>query len=84
MQQRRTMIRKGHSNLSIVKQCKLLEIHRSGLYYRPRGESELNLKLMREMDEHYLHHPFKGAKRMWIWLTKDKGYKVSRNRIERL
>jgi putative transposase len=36
------------------------------------------------MDEHYLHHPFKGAARMHSWLTKDKGYKVSKNRIERL
>lgn len=78
------MIRKGHSNLSIVKQCNLLDIHRSGLYYKPKGESELNLQLMREMDEYYLHHPFKGAKRMWVWLTKDRGSKVSRNRIERL
>jgi len=39
---------------------------------------------MREMDEHYLHHPFKGARRMYVWLTKDKGYKVSKNRVERL
>ena len=78
------MISKGHSNLSMIKQSKLLCIHRSGLYYKPKGESELNLKLMREMDEHYLEHPFKGAKRMFIWLTKDKGYNVSRNRIERL
>ena len=78
------MIRKGHSKMSIARQCRTLSVHRSGLYHRPRGESELNLKLMREMDEHYLHHPFKGAKRMHIWLTRDRGYKVSRNRIERL
>jgi putative transposase len=78
------MISKGHSKLSVAKQCELLKVHRSGVYYRPRPESELNLKLMREMDEHYLHHPFKGARRMHVWLTKDRGYKVSRNRIERL
>lgn len=78
------MIRKGHSTLSIAKQCKALSVHRSGIYYKPKGESELNLKLMREMDEHYLHHPFKGARRMHVWLTKDKGYKVSKNRVERL
>jgi putative transposase len=82
--ERRKMIRKGHSTMSVVKQCETLSLHRSGLYYRPRGETALNLKLMREMDEHYLHHPFKGAKRMHVWLTKDKGYKVSKNRIERL
>ena len=39
---------------------------------------------MRLMDQHYLDHPFKGARRMHIWLTKDKGYHVSSNRIERL
>lgn len=78
------MVRKGHSKLSIVQQCMLLSIHRSGIYYKPREESELNLELMRLMDEHYLHYPFKGARRMHTWLTKDKGYKVSKNRIERL
>ena len=39
---------------------------------------------MRLMDEHYLYHPYKGARRMHIWLTKDKGYTVSKNRVERL
>jgi len=38
---------------------------------------------MRLMDEHYLHHPYKSAKRMRKWL-KRKGYKVSKNRIDRL
>ena len=78
------MISKGHSKLSIVKQCNLLKIHRSGLYYKPNGESDLNLKLMQLMDQHYTQYPFKGAERMHTWLTMDKGYKVSRNRIERL
>ena len=78
------MIRRGHSKLSIVQQCILLSIHRSGLYYTPKGESDLNLELMELMDKHYLHHPFKGARRMHIWLTKDMGYKVSKNRVERL
>ena len=76
------MISKGQ--LSVAKQCNLLSIHRSGIYYQPKGESDLNLELMRQMDEHYLYHPFKGAKRMHTWLTMDKGYEVSRNRVERL
>lgn len=78
------MISKDHSNLSIVKQTKLLQLHRSGFYYRPKGESELNLELMRLMDEHYADHYFKGAKRMHTWLTMDKGYKVNQKRIDRL
>jgi len=68
----------------MAKQCKLLSIHRSGIYYKPKGESELNLELMRMIDEHYLDHPFKGAIRMHKWLTIDKGLPVSINRIERL
>ena len=78
------MIRKGHSKISMEKQCKLLEIHRSGLYYKPKGESALNLELMRLIDAHYIDHCFKGAKRMHTWLTMDKGYKVNLKRIERL
>ena len=78
------MISKGHSNLSIVRQSNLLQLHRSGFYYKPKGESELNLKLMRLMDEHYIYHPFKGAKGMHTWLTLDKGYKVNQKRIDRL
>jgi len=78
------MISKGHSKISMEKQCKLLQIHRSGLYYKPKGESALNLELMRLIDAHYIDHCFKGAKRMHTWLTMDKGYKVNLKRIERL
>lgn len=39
---------------------------------------------MRLIDEHYLHHSHKGAENMHTWLTMDKGYQVSKNRIERL
>lgn len=78
------MISKDHSKLSIVRQSTLLQVHRSGLYYTPKGESDLNLELMRLMDEHYTHHCFKGAKRMHTWLTMDKGYTVNQKRIDRL
>jgi len=77
------MISKGHSKISMEKQCKLLDIHRSGLYYKPKGESALNLELMRLIDAHYLDHYFMGAKRMHTWLTMDKDYKVNLKRIER-
>lgn len=78
------MVDRSDLRLSITRQCELLGIHKSGLYYKPKGESELNLELMRLIDEHYLDHPYKGARRMHVWLTKDKEYNVSLNRIERL
>ena len=54
------MIDKGHDELSIIKQCNLLEASRARLYYKPIGTSDLNLELMSLIDEHYLEHPYKG------------------------
>jgi len=81
---KRKMVSKADTEICLRRQCELLEIHRSGIYYRPKGESDLNLELMRLMDEHYQDHPFKGAPQMFTWLTKDKGYHVNHKRIERL
>jgi putative transposase len=78
------MIDRGHAQLSILKQCDLLNVSRSGLYYKPLMVSDLNLELMRLMDKHYLQYPDKGARRMHVWLTKDLEYEVSLNRIENL
>ncbi len=69
--------------LSIVNQCILLSIHRSGLYYAPVEETEENLHLMRLMDEQYLKTPFYGIRRLTAWLVQ-KGYKVNRKRVKRL
>lgn len=84
LSKKRSLINSGFVSLSVVKQCELLGIHRSGLYYKPKKASQLNLQLMDEMDRHYLDYPYKGARRMHVYLTKDLGYKVSLNRIERL
>ena len=81
--ERRKLIMDG-SGLSIQKQCAALGLNRSSYYYEPRRESALNLELMRLMDRHYHYHPYKGAPRMHVWLTMDKGFGVSRNRVDRL
>lgn len=72
-----------HPVISVRRQCELLGINRSGLYYRPVGESEENLMLMRLIDEEYTRHPFFGSRRMTAWLC-DQGYEVNRKRIQRL
>ena len=61
--EKRNMVDKSDPKLSVSKQCIILGINRTGLYYKPKGESKLNLELMRLMDEHYLEHSFKGARR---------------------
>jgi putative transposase len=78
------MVDRSNISISLQRQCDLLGVHRSGIYFKPKGESALNLDLMRLMDEHYLEYPYKGARRMHTWLKEDKGYNVSKNRIDRL
>ena len=47
------MVEPSNDNLSIVEQCRLLSISRSGWYYDPKGENPFNLKLMRMIDEQF-------------------------------
>ena len=56
--ERKQMIEADKKLLSKTKQCRILGIHRSGLYYNPVSESEENIKLMRLMDEQYMRTPF--------------------------
>ena len=51
---RREMVNREHPSLPIVRQCTLLGVGRSSLYYRAKGASEADLSLMREMDRQYL------------------------------
>ena len=83
MAERRTMIDKTHPVLSIVNQCRLLGLHRSGLYYKPCAESEENLVIMRLLDEQYFKTPFYGVRKLTVWLNK-QDFKVNRKRVKRL
>ncbi len=67
----------------MTRQCRLLHISRSGLYYDSVGESALNLALMRMIDEQYLKCPWYGSRQMTRHL-KRQGYCVGRKRIRRL
>lgn len=72
-----------HAEFSIRRQCELLGVNRSSLFYEPMGESEENLRLMRLLDEQYTRTPFYGSRKMMEWLG-TQGYKVNRKRISRL
>lgn len=82
MSQLRELVDNQHE-LSIRKQCELLSIHRGGLYYAPKGESEENLQIMRIMDEHYLEHPTEGVISMKDLLF-TLGFLVNHKRVRRL
>lgn len=82
MTQRRELIDTQHI-LSTRKQCDILSIHRSGLYYKPKGEKEENLEIMQKMDMHYLDHPTEGVLRMQDYL-RGQGYTINHKRVRRL
>jgi len=71
------------SELSIRKQCSLLDLPRSTYYYTPKGESEANLEIMTLMDRHILEEPTAGVLTMQSML-KDKGIYASYERVRRL
>jgi putative transposase len=73
----------GHPALSVRRQCELLGLNRSSLYYEPAGETAENLRLMRKIDEQYTACPFYGSRRMTEWLTR-QGEEVNRKRVQRL
>ena len=53
--------------LSLARQCQLLDVSRSSQYYAPLGESSENLALMRWLDELHLVHPFYGSRSVEAW-----------------
>lgn len=77
------MVVSGHGKLSVVRQCVLLKISRSGLYYAPKGESPLTLALMQEIDRAFTEWPFLGVRQMRSYLAL-LGYGAGIKRIRRL
>ena len=76
------MIDRTHS-LPVTRQCQLLNLNRSTVYYPPKGVSDEDLKLMRLIDEIHLKRPFYGSRRIRDDLQ-DLGHPVNRKRVQRL
>jgi putative transposase len=81
--QRRDMINRKHQELSLARQCSLLGISRSSVYYRRVPARAEDLELMALMDRQYLKTPFYGSRKMTAWL-RAQGYRVNRKRVRRL
>ena len=80
---RRAAVDPNCQTLSIVRQCELLGVSRSGYYYRPRPVSEEDLQCMRRMDETFTKHPFFGSRRLQDDLAQE-GYAIGRDHARRL
>lgn len=69
--------------LSVSKQCELLRVNRSSVYYLPAPLPAKDLAVMRAIDEIHLLRPFPGSRRLVDELMK-KGFAVNRKRLLRL
>ncbi|MGX0905383.1 transposase InsO family protein [Roseovarius sp. MBR-79] len=76
------MVSKDHE-LSQRRQCTLLQLSRSTLYYRPRGESAENLRFMEIIDKQFLETPWYGSRQMARHM-KRQGHECGRHRVRRL
>ena len=77
------MIDTANRKLSLSKQCKLLNVNRSTLYYKQRARNSLDLEQMKLIDEQYLKTPSWGSRSMRNHLRR-LGYKINRKRVQRL
>ena len=80
---RKAIIMRDRPDLSLSRQCRLLSIARSSVYYAAKGESPANLALMRRIDELFLKYPFYGSRQMARQLRRE-GIHVGRHRVRRL
>ena len=76
------MIDRTHS-LPVTRQCQLLGLNRSSVYYQPTSVSEEDLRLMRQIDVIHLKRPFYGSRRIRDNLQ-DLGHPVNRKKVQRL
>lgn len=77
------MIDKGNGFSSICKQCELLSMARSTLYYTPSIAKDKDLEIMKQLDLLYLEDPTRGTRRMSKELKK-QGHLIGRSHVRRL
>ena len=77
------MLDKNEGKLSLRRQCALLEINRSSLYYRGRERPVDEMTLMNLIRDTWLNYPFYGYRKITKTLNR-QGVVVNRKRVQRL
>lgn len=80
---KRALVEADHPTISQRRQCALLGIARSGLYYQPAAPSPDTVAVLHALDALYTAYPFYGSRRMLVEL-RAQGYAVNRKRVGRL
>ena len=83
VEQKLRAVEPTHKQIPICRQCELLGLSRSTLYYKRRGETAYNELLMKLIDQQYIETPFYGIAKMTEWLGR-QGHHVNHKRVRRL
>ena len=78
------MIEKDNSEISISRQCELLSLSRSTVYYKNVEKDDSNIKLMNIIDEIYTESPFYGRRRITKHLNKVLAIDINVKKVRRL
>ena len=81
--ERREMIRKDNTDLSLTRQCQLLKISRFSIYYTPVGFDQATIDLMHEIDRIFTKYPYFGRRQITAYLPQS-GFAAGRHRVRRL
>lgn len=84
LDEKRQLVCPSPKKMSVHKQCKIIGLPRSSYYFKPKGVSLFNQRLMKAIDRKFLDCPFYGVERMTVHLRKDLGYSVGQKRVRRL
>jgi putative transposase len=76
------MIEPEH-DLSVRRQCEMLKLSRSGIYFEPSPEADEDLAIGKELDKLHLEFPASGSRTL-SHLLKTQGKLVNRKRVQRL
>lgn len=83
LEQKRMAIEPDNTKISIYRQCELLQLNRSSLYYTPCRDTQYNEQLMKLIDKQYVETPFYGIAKMTEYLCRE-GHHVNHKRVRRL
>jgi len=83
LSERRMLIDAGDIDFSISVQCDLLQVSRSGFYYKPVAIDSTKLGAMKEMDKMYMEDPTRGTRRYAAELS-ELGFSIGRDGVRSL
>jgi putative transposase len=81
------MVERGHHDIPVIRQCELLTLSRSSLYYRPARDAEaaaFERQVLNAIDELYTARPHLGRYGMTDALAQERQIEVNPKRVRRL